>query len=103
MLEKKQLVVDGKFGKNTAKAFMDASNMIKRHLANSEKRAKEIDEQIAREEAYRNSSAVRAEQPRRDMFSGVNLGIPDYMQPEDYENNTPKIVAIDYLGRPIYQ
>ena len=99
----KQLVVDGKFGKNTAKAFMDASNMIKRHLANSEKRAKEIDEQIAREEAYRNSSAVREEQPRRDMFSGVNLGIPDYMQPEDYENNTPKIVAIDYLGRPIYQ
>ena len=82
---------------------MDASNMIKRHLANSEKRAKEIDEQIAREEAYRNSSAVRAEQPRRDMFSGINLGIPDYMQPEDYAQPTQRIVGFDYYGRPIYE
>lgn len=99
----KELVIDGKFGKNTAKAFADASNKYKRHLEESERIDRENDERLAHEQAYRNSPAVRTEQPRRDMFSGVNLGIPDYMQPEDYAQPTQRIVGFDYYGRPIYE
>lgn len=110
----KDLTIDGKFGKNTAKAFsrylddkLRMKNEIDSNAIRIQEEQRQLAEQQAREaserEAYRNSPAVRAEQPRRDMFSGVNLRIPDYMQPEDYAQPTQRIVGFDYYGRPIYE
>lgn len=106
----KELTVDGKFGKNTAKAFADASNKYKEHMAISEQMVREEEERIAREqserEAYNNSPAVRAEQPNRNMFSGVGLGIPPQFinQYNDVaESDGTRYVGTDVLGRAIYK
>lgn len=104
------LVLDGKFGKNTAEAFSRAYLKFKEQMIKGAEFARQAEEReaaqlaaqqaaeaqaAAQQEAYRNSPAVRAEMPNYNMFSGVNLpyGLPETRE-DDYG-------PVDIFGRRI--
>lgn len=104
------LVLDGKFGKNTAEAFSRAYLKFKEQMIKGAEFARQAEEReaaqlaaqqaaeaqaAAQQEAYRNSPAVRAERPNYNMFSGVNL---PYEMPETRENDYG---PVDIFGRRI--
>ena len=121
----KDLVLDGTFGKNTAEAFSRAYLAAKEQMIKSQEIVDRMEaaeaakreaealaaQQAAQEaEAYKQSQAVRAEQPNRNMFAGVNLPMPevfarnevDPTQPVDVGYSYGGYIGRDIYGRPVY-